>query len=187
MRIVSGLYKGRKILQPLDKETRPLKDLVKESIFNILEHSNLSKKKILKSTVLDLFSGCGSFGLECISRGALKVIFVENYSKVLTILKKNIEKLNCGEKTKIINLDIYKQQKSLALSEDFDFIFIDPPFKDKNFLKFIINLKKNNIINEKTVLIIHRHKNSFDDISSEIKVLKESAYGKSKIIFACLY
>ena len=105
----------------------------------------------------------------------------------ISCLRKNIEKLNCGEKTKIINLDIYKQQKSFALNEDFDFIFIDPPFKDKNFLKFIINLKKNNIINEKTVLIIHRHKNSFDDISSEIKVLKESAYGKSKIIFACLY
>ena len=81
MRIISGLYKGRKIFEPTDNLTRPLKDLVRESIFNILEHSSLSSKKIFKSNVLDLFSGSGSFGLECISRGALKVIFVENYSK----------------------------------------------------------------------------------------------------------
>ena len=110
MRIISGLYKGRKIFEPTDNLTRPLKDLVRESIFNILEHSSLSSKKIFKSNVLDLFSGSGSFGLECISRGALKVIFVENYSKVLTILRKNIEKLNCAQKSKVIALDIYKQQ-----------------------------------------------------------------------------
>ena len=186
MRIVSGLYKGRKILEPEDRLTRPLKDLVKESIFNILEHSNLSKKKLFKSTVLDLFSGSGSFGLECVSRGALKVIFVENYSKALTILRKNIEKLNCSEKTKVISLDIYKQQKSQHLKEKFDFIFIDPPFKDENFLELIIGLKNNKIIKKKTILIIHRNKNTDDKISNEIEILKQKIYGKSKIIFACL-
>ena len=81
MRIISGLYKGRKIFEPTDNLTRPLKDLVRESIFNILEHSSLSSKKIFKSNVLDLFSGSGSFGLECISRGALKVIFVEKVER----------------------------------------------------------------------------------------------------------
>ena len=186
MRVVSGIYKGRKILEPTDKLTRPLKDLVKESIFNVLEHSNLSNKKIFKSTVLDLFSGSGSFGIECISRGALKVIFVEKYSKALTILRKNIEKLNCSEKTKVIDLDIYKQQYSESLKEEFDFIFIDPPFKDRGFLELIIDLKDNKIIRKKTVLIIHRNKDSDDKISSEIKILKQKIYGKSKIIFACL-
>ena len=187
MRIISGLYKGRKIFEPTDNLTRPLKDLVRESIFNILEHSSLSSKKIFKSNVLDLFSGSGSFGLECISRGALKVIFVENYSKVLTILRKNIKKLNCAQKSKVIALDIYKQQKSEKLNEDFDFIFIDPPFKDKQFPDLLVNLKKNKIIKKKTVLIIHRHKNSADGISREINILKENIYGKSKIIFGCLY
>ena len=77
MRIISGDYKGRKIFEPLDKETRPLKDLTKESIFNILEHSKNAKIPIKKSNVLDVFSGTGSFGLECISRGANSVCFVE--------------------------------------------------------------------------------------------------------------
>tara|TARA_B100001029_G_C15057513_1_gene455586 strand:- start:1337 stop:1900 length:564 start_codon:yes stop_codon:yes gene_type:complete len=186
MRIISGSYRGSKILGPENKLTRPLKDLVKESIFNILEHSNLSKKKIYKSTVLDLFSGSGSFGLECISRGALKVVFVENYPQVLTILKKNIEKFNCANKTKIITLNIYNQQKSQELKKGFDFIFIDPPFNDNHILELIINLKKNKIVNQNSILVIHRHRNSFDEISKELRILKESTYGKSKIIFACM-
>ena len=95
MRIISGDLKGKKLLTPLDKSTRPLKDIVRESIFNILEHSNKVSKKITNSKVLDLFSGTGSFGLECISRGATKVYFVENYSQSLEILHKNIKKLKC--------------------------------------------------------------------------------------------
>ena len=75
MRIISGTFKGKKILQPSDKTTRPLKDLTKESIFNIIKHSNLLKIEVENSKVLDLFSGVGSFGLECLSRGASNVFF----------------------------------------------------------------------------------------------------------------
>ena len=77
MRIIAGDYRGKKILQPDDKLTRPLKDLTKESIFNIINHSNLLNINIQKSNILDLFSGVGSFGLECISRGALSVTFLK--------------------------------------------------------------------------------------------------------------
>ena len=77
MRIIGGIYKNKKISLPTDKFTRPLKDMVRESIFNIIEHSNLIKKKILNSKVLDLYSGSGSFGVECLSRGASKVYFCE--------------------------------------------------------------------------------------------------------------
>ena len=138
MRIISGIYKGKKIFDPIDKFTRPLKDIVRESIFNILEHSNLFKKKIQKANILDLFSGTGSFGLECISRGASNVIFVENYPKVIKILKKNIEKLSCKEKTKIIKTDIYKQFSHKNLSEKIDFIFIDPPYSFPRLKKLLI-------------------------------------------------
>ena len=88
MRIISGLFKGKKILQPKDRETRPLKDLTKESIFNIIVHSNKFSINLEDSNILDLFSGVGSFGLECLSRGSKKVVFIENYNEVLPILKK---------------------------------------------------------------------------------------------------
>ena len=88
MRIISGYLKGRKIFEPKDKNTRPLKDLTKESIFNIINHSNKFNIKIENSKILDLFSGVGSFGLEALSRGAEQITFVENYVNVIEVLKK---------------------------------------------------------------------------------------------------
>ena len=79
MRIISGQFKGKKILEPKDKNTSPLRDLTKESIFNIIKHSNKLLFKLEKSNILDLFSGVGSFGLEALSRKAKFVTFVENY------------------------------------------------------------------------------------------------------------
>ena len=69
MRIISGSFKGKKILEPKDINTRPLKDLTKESIFNILNHSNKFEVDLKSSNILDLFSRVGSFGIECLSRG----------------------------------------------------------------------------------------------------------------------
>ena len=102
MRIISGNFKGKKILEPKDAYTRPLKDLTKESIFNIINHSNKFKVKIEGSVILDLFSGVGSFGIECLSRNANKVYFVENYKNVLSILKKNLSSLKSINNYEII-------------------------------------------------------------------------------------
>tara|TARA_B100001029_G_scaffold41072_1_gene31996 strand:- start:2356 stop:2679 length:324 start_codon:yes stop_codon:yes gene_type:complete len=102
MRIIGGYFKGRKIFEPIDKSTRPLKDLVRESIFNILEHSKNHLINFEKTYVLDLFSGTGSFGLECLSRGAKEVVFFENYHKSIKVLESNINKLNLQKKTIVI-------------------------------------------------------------------------------------
>ena len=77
MRIISGRFKGKVVSFLKSKNTRPLKDSVKENIFKILTHSKLINVKLEKSNVLDLYSGMGSFGLECLSRGANKITFVE--------------------------------------------------------------------------------------------------------------
>ena len=66
MRIISGIFKGKKIFEPNDIKTRPLKDLTKESIFNIVSHSKKFKIDLKNSVVLDLFAGVGSFGIECL-------------------------------------------------------------------------------------------------------------------------
>ena len=85
MRIISGNFKGKKILEPRDIVTRPLKDLTKESIFNVINHSNKLDLNLKSSVILDLFSGVGSFGIECLSRGVKKVIFVENYLQAIPL------------------------------------------------------------------------------------------------------
>ena len=88
MRIISGKFKGKKLNQPIDNNTRPLKDITKESIFNLITHSKYISLDFEKSNILDLFSGSGSFGLECLSRNAKHVTFVENYKPAVNVLKK---------------------------------------------------------------------------------------------------
>ena len=104
MRIISGYLKGKSLDYLKSSVTRPLKDLVKESIFNVLTHSNLfNNLRIADSNVLDLYSGIGSFGLECISRGANKIVFVEQDKNALNILNKNLLKLSIKNKATIVS------------------------------------------------------------------------------------
>ena len=186
MRIISGLFKGKKILQPKDNKTRPLKDLTKESIFNIINHSNKFNIKILNANVLDLFSGVGSFGIECLSRGANKVIFYENYKSALSILKKNLSGLKTIQNYKIIEKNIYDEDYSLNIGYNYDIIFLDPPYKDKNLQKILIKIKKEKILNLNGVIILHRQKNENDIFPPKFKVVEEKKYGISKIIFASI-
>ena len=183
MRIVSGLFKGQKILQPKDRETRPLKDLTKESIFNILKHSNLFEIELEKSNVLDLFSGVGSFGIECLSRGAKNVTFFESYTDVLSVLKKNIDNLNQQNQTKVIEKDIFSENTLKLLNDKFDIIFIDPPYKEKK-LSFLLNaITELELLNTNGIIIIHRHKKEDDNLVKEFNLILEKNYGISKIIF----
>ena len=183
MRVIGGKFKGKKLLEPQDKETRPLKDLTKESIFNIINHSNKFSIDIKKANVLDLFSGVGSFGIECLSRNVKKVIFVENYNGVLPVLKRNLENLNLNEKFSILEYDIYEGKLLSKLENKFDIIFLDPPYKDKNLDKLLIEINNQKILNEEGIVIIHRHKNEQDIIPKVFKIVDKKKYGISKITF----
>ena len=183
MRIISGNFKGKKILLPKDKLTRPLKDLTKESIFNILKHSKLLNVELEDSNILDLFSGVGSFGLECLSRGARNITFLESYTEVLNILKKNIDNLNQQNQTKIIEKDIFSEKTLKLLNDKFDIIFMDPPYKEKK-LSFLLNtITELKLLNTNGIIIIHRHKKEEDNLSKAFNLIVEKNYGISKIIF----
>ena len=182
MRIISGFFRGKKIFEPKDNKTRPLKDLVKESIFNIINHSKKMNIKISNSNILDLYSGVGSFGIECLSRGAEKVVFVENYHKVLTILKKNLNDLRTVNNYEILEFDINKNFDSKKINDKFDIIFLDPPFKDKKLEELLENINKKNILKKNGIIIIHRHKKENDSLPDSLKVIDEKIYGISKII-----
>lgn len=182
MRIIAGASKGKKILQPKDQLTRPLKDLTKESIFNIIMHSNKFETKIEGSKILDLFSGVGSFGLECLSRGALNAVFVESYKEVLDILKKNIENLNYVNSSTIIEQDIY-DSLDLKTLKKFDIIFIDAPYKEKRVDMLLQKIFDAKILNDKSIIIIHRHKKENENFIDNFNIIEEKIYGISKVIF----
>jgi 16S rRNA (guanine966-N2)-methyltransferase len=183
MRVIAGIFKGKKILEPKNSKTRPLKDLAKESIFNILIHSNKFQLELKNSEVLDLFSGVGSFGIECLSRGVKNVVFVENYYEVLPILKKNLENLKKIKNYQILESNIYEKKFFQKIDKKFDIIFFDPPFKDKNLSILLNSIKNQNIINKNGIIIIHRHKDQLDVIPKQFRIIEEKKYGLSKIIF----
>jgi len=183
MRVISGSLKGKKILEPKDIRTRPLKDLAKESIFNIIKHSSKFKIDLEKSNILDLFSGVGSFGIECLSRGTEKVTFVENYSGVLPILKKNLSNIKSHNSYVIIEKDIINGNLFVEFNEKFDLIFLDPPFKDKNLKYILTSIAKEKLLSTNGIIIVHRHKSEIDTIPGEFEIIEEKKYVLSKIIF----
>ncbi len=183
MRIISGNLKGKKILQPKDKSTRPLKDLTKESIFNIIKHSNKFNVKIEKSNILDLFSGVGSFGIECLSRGSSFVTFIENYSVTLNILKKNIISTDFKNKSKIIEENIFEDKTLKNVDGKFDIIFLDPPYNEEKTFDLLEKLINFNLLKKNGIFIIHRHKKNNEEFPKKFNLLIEKNYGISKIIF----
>ena len=187
MRIIGGKLRGKKILVPTDKSTRPLKDMVRESIFNIIEHSKNEFVNLNSAKVLDLFSGTGSFGIECISRGAEKVIFFENYINSIKILKKNLDLLKLNKYAKIIEKNAYDINQSQLKFKKFDLVFLDPPFKDSKINKIIETIKKMKITSKESLIIIHRNKKIVEKISKDLIILKEKNYGLSKIIFGKIF
>jgi len=133
--------------------------------------------------VLDLFSGVGSFGIECLSRNAKKVFFVENYNNVLPILKKNLANLKLIKNFEIIEKDIYKENIFENFNIVFDIIFLDPPYKDINLDKTLLKIKNSKILKKNGILILHRHKKEKEIFSSDFQIIEEKIYGISKIIF----
>ena len=184
MRIIGGSFKGTKIFEAFDKNTRPLKDVVKESILNILEHSKDCNINLNNSLVLDLFSGTGSFGLECISRGAAKDYCFENNNQAIEILNKNIKKLKCENKARVFNQNAFNffENKELK-NKKLDLIFLDPPYKEENIKVILENIATLKLLKESGLIVLHRHKKTKDDFGDKYKINRSSKYGISKIIF----
>ena len=184
MRIISGLNKGKKLIMPKDKITRPLKDMAKESIFNILSHANYINFHLKDSKVLDLFSGIGSFGLECISRGSKFVFFLENYPPVLEILKKNISNLKCESKSNVMDINAFKiNNDTFEKDQKFHIIFCDPPYKEKKIKLLIGKIIETDILDKNGIIIIHRKKGDLDTYPNEFKVIDTKTYGLSTFVF----
>ena len=183
MRVIGGRLRGKLIYNPTDKTTRPLKDMVRESIFNILEHSKSESIKFKNNIILDLFAGSGSFGIECLSRGVKKVYFFESYKPSLKILKKNIINLELNENSAVIENDVYKISNQDTDNNKIDLIYLDPPFKDKKINNLLENIKNLKIAQEKTLIVIHRNRKLKDSFTKDFKIIREKNYGLSKIIF----
>jgi len=183
MRIISGKFKGKKLMQPKDKNTRPLKDLTKESIFNLISHSKIINLDISNLIVLDLFAGSGSFGLECLSRKAKHVTFIENYKPAVDVLKKNINSLNHYNNFELLEMDIFNEKIYKNFNKTYDLIFLDPPYLEKKINNLLSIIHKFKLLNANGIGIIHRNKKKNEILLNNFEIIDQRIYGISKILF----
>lgn len=180
MRVISGLRKGHRLKSPKGMDTRPTEDRVKESLFNILGYIDEN------SLVLDGFSGTGSIGIEFLSRGAKKAYFLDISKKNIEIIKENVKHTRFDEQSVIYNMDTRMGIKKLGSSKvKFDYIYLDPPFKEYDLLNEVVELiSENDILNENGLLLIE-HEKEFElgeDFFSFGKE-KDKTYGSKLITF----
>ena len=171
MRIVSGLYKGRVLCEFKGKDVRPTSDMVRESLFNILQG------KIAGKTFLDLFCGTGAVGIEALSRGASKVTFNDLSRESIALAKKNLEKV--GAENYLLSLSDGVGFLT-STGEQFDYVFIDPPYSSdlgKNSLQVVAR-----VLNQGGVAIYESEKPFDQDIEGLI-LTDRRKYGRAHLTF----
>ena len=174
MRIISGKYRGLRLCEFAGSDIRPTADRVKESLFNILAEN------IVGATVLDLFCGSGSLGLECLSRGAHFVRFNDHSPPSIAVLTKNLQKIPNENNYSVSRLD-YTQ--CLANSADkYDLIFIDPPYGSDAGIDSLSIIGKGGILNGNGIVIFERDR-KFEDKIEGLTVFDERKYGKTYLTF----
>jgi 16S rRNA (guanine966-N2)-methyltransferase len=182
MRIISGKFKKQKLVLPDPKITRPLRDYVKESLFNLLVHSPLLQFQFEKSSILDIFSGSGSFGIECLSRGASHVTFVENNKKSFEVLKNNIQNFSILNEGNLIFGDFLKIQLDFSLTKP-NLIFLDPPFQFKLLGQIFEKLSENKKNLSDSIVMIHHEEGEKFNFSNYLDEILKKKYGRSIVLF----
>lgn len=179
LRVISGKARGLKLNAPKNDDVRPTTDRVKESLFNIIN------PYIMDSEILDLFAGTGSLGIECLSRGANKCVFIDNSKESINIVKSNIKKARVENESIVMNLDFKSAIKSLALkNQRFDVIFMDPPYYKNMFNDALSEIDNNNILKEDGIIIVeHDTKDKFPDDIGRLYKSREKKYGNTTITF----
>lgn len=173
MRVIGGEKRGTKLFSLEGNDTRPTTDRVKESLFNIIQWEIRDKK------VLDLFAGSGGLGIEALSRGASYAVFVDGNEDAVKIIRKNIEKLRYEEKCSILYAD-YK--KVLNNIQNYDIIFLDPPYKSDLIEKSLHLILTNKLLSQDGIVICETEKNRQFQYNGFF-MKKEVCYGITKLCF----
>lgn len=171
MRVISGKYRGKKLISPKSDDIRPTTDKAKESLFNMIQ------SYVYDSVFLDLFAGSGAISIEAYSRDARDITAVEKSKSSLEIIKAN---LKLFDKINIMleNADVLSFLKKT--NKKYDIIFADPPYKYEDINEITKIISKRSLLQDDGVLIIETDKNFYLQLPSDMYVEKEKIYSISK-------
>jgi len=179
LRIIGGARRGKRLYSPRNLSIRPTADRVRESIFNILAG------RIFDSRVLDLFAGTGAMGLEALSRGAKRAVFIDNHPAALVLIKKNIEVCGWTDRTEIIRWDPTRNLNCIKYRGELSsLVFIDPPYRSGLIPAILENLDCSNALESKALVTVeHASTEILDDKISTFVLEDRRSYGKTLVSF----
>ena len=179
MRIISGKFKGKRLTSFRGRHIRPTSDKVREAIFNILPVEWDGKE------VLDLFAGTGALGIESLSRGAQKAVFVEHHFRAVKILEKNIKALLLDEQIRLLKLHVDEGLNFIKRSAwKFDIAFLDPPYS-KGLTDNILHLiADSEVMKENGIVVVEHHdKEQLSERYQKLQMDGQRKYGNTKVSF----
>ena len=178
MRIIAGAHRGRRLVAPKGSRTRPTADRVREALFSILFD-------VSGYAVLDLFAGSGAIGLEALSRGADRCVFVETDRTALDALETNIDALALSDRTEIRRQPVAAALEALARHEDrFDLVFADPPWdRASKLLKDVLAAAPSLISDAGTLVLEHEQRDASPLAPHGILAIDQRRYGDTALSF----
>ena len=179
MHIISGICRGRKLFSPKGRDIRPTADRIRESVFNILE------PRVKNALVLDLFAGTGALGLEALSRGAARAIFVDMSAVSCSIVQQNIDHCRFSGQSRVFRLDIFRQPLPFSVtSSSFDLIFMDPPYH-KNHVKTLLETHQIAALLSDDGIVVAEHtaKETLPDTLNGLDIFRQKKYSGTTVSF----
>ena len=175
MRVIAGKYRGKKLKEFELSTTKPTLDRVKESIFSSIQFD------VIDAVVLDLFSGTGALGIECLSRGAKSVDFVDANSEAIKIINQNLKGID-GSFT-VTNCD-YLQflSKAKSLGKKYDIVLLDPPFATDFGIKAIEYILTNGLLSEQGIIIYEKDYTTPFELNINGYEYKQKKYGTVGVV-----
>jgi len=171
MRVITGICRGRKLLEPVGYDVRPTTDQVKESLFNIIQFDIEGRK------ALDLFAGTGQLGIEALSRGAASCTFVDSARDSVRLVKENLRR--CGLSGRVLQCDALGFLKT---GERFDLIFVDPPYGSGLDGKAMLAVKEFDILSPGGIMIVEsRPETVLPEMGADWGVTRTYRYGKIRL------
>ena len=178
MRVISGKCRGTHLITPEGMETRPTTDRIKETLFNIIAFD------IPECQFLDLFSGSGAIGIESLSRGAQRAVFVDQSEKALACIRGNLEKTKLTDHAKVMGTSVLQAISMLGKNHEvFDIIFLDPPYALEGIEQILEAIEQNNLLHDEGYIILERSTNSIVKLPQNLVLWKEKQYRTTTLSF----
>ncbi|MEC0269432.1 16S rRNA (guanine(966)-N(2))-methyltransferase RsmD [Paenibacillus anseongense] len=177
MRVISGTAKGRSLKAVPGISTRPTTDKVKEAIFSMIG------PYFDGGQVLDLFAGTGGLGIEALSRGMDKAVFIDIEKKSIDTIQHNLQVAGLKDQAEIYRTDAARALKALAKREQqFQLVFLDPPYKMKVIVDLINAMETQAIVEASTTIVVeHDAKDVLDDVIGGFKQQRRADYGDTAV------